>query len=275
MEKTGFRNFVKGIVVGGSMLIPGVSGGTMAMILGIYHHLIQAVGDFRANPKWHGRLLLTFGLGGLLGLWLLSTPMEYLFLQHPFPLLYFFMGAILGGLPLLYQEAGKPKLNVKTGCYFLLGVLIVWCLGLLEAPPELAQPAALKSDWQLVAKLVLAGIVAAIALILPGISVSYFLLILGLYGATVQAIQQLQWTFLLPLGIGLGIGIIATSKLLAMAMKRYPRFTYLLILGFMGGSLLQIFPGIPPARLLLPCCMLFLLGFGIIYWMSKREMAAL
>ena len=119
--------------------------------------------------------------------------------------------------------------------------------------------------------LLLAGFVAAIALVLPGISVSYMLLMLGMYSRTMEALSGFQISYLAPLGIGLILGILATTKLLDKLMSRFPQGTYLVILGFIIGSVLQVFPGIPQGWELLFCPVLFAAGFFAMYRLSLLE----
>ena len=92
----------------------------------------------------------------------------------------------------------------------------------------------------------LAGVIAAVALVLPGISISYLLLVMGLYDEIMRAIGDFYLPFLIPFGVGLILGVVLTTRLLERAMNRHPLPTYLIILGFMFGSMVEVFPGIPP-----------------------------
>ena len=111
--------------------------------------------------------------------------------------------------------------------------------------------------------------VAAVALVLPGISVSYLLLVLGLYGSTIEAIDQLNLPFLCSLGLGLAVGIIATTKLLEHLMQVHPRATYLIILGFVVASIPTIFPGVPAGVEWIACLLTLLAGFGVVFNVSQ------
>ncbi len=119
--------------------------------------------------------------------------------------------------------------------------------------------------------LVLAGAVAALALVLPGISVSYLLLLLGMYDITIQALTKFYIPFLLPLAVGLFLGIMLSSKILEQAMTKQPTVTYLVILGFILGSMLEIFPGLPTGWDLALCPLLFAAGFLSIFALSKWD----
>ena len=116
--------------------------------------------------------------------------------------------------------------------------------------------------------LILAGILAAVALILPGISISYMLLVLGLYEPTMTAIHELQLSFLLPMAIGLIAGMLLMVKALEKAMTSYPQITYPIIIGFLLGSLPAVFPGIPTGIQWLICPLTLAAGFSGVCFLS-------
>ena len=177
-------------------------------------------------------------------------------------MIYFFMGAVIGGIPMMIRESKIHAFSWRVPAYIFLGLLIVGGLSVFPFCSEnIRQLTGLLGFLSLFA----AGAIAAIALLLPGVSVSYFLLLLGLYDETVTAIQTLHLAFLIPMLLGGIVGIILTAKLLEKAMTRYPRFTYLVILGFILGSVVSIFPGIPTWRELIVCIVSGLSGFSMIY----------
>lgn len=265
MKKSMFV-FLKGMAVGSTMLIPGVSGGTMAMILGIYDRLVQAVASFFENWKEHLWLLLLFALGGGTGMLLLARPLLYALGRFPMPMGYFFLGAVMGGIPLIMKKANVKRFHPQIFLYLFLGIALVWSLSFFPEPDagRMHLGAGMGSFFYLL----LAGVIAAVALILPGISISYLLLLLGLYDKLIEAALELQMGILIPMGVGLILGVLLCTKLLERAMKRYPMGTYFLILGFMAGSLPEVYPGIPPSgqRIIALCG--FGIGFGAIYMLS-------
>lgn len=242
MNKKVLSNFIKGICVGGSMLIPGVSGGSMAMILGIYNELISAISSFFKHKRNSIALLGTFSIGGLIGMLLFAKPLLYLTDKYTFPMMYFFIGAVLGSIPMIYKQAEIKKISVSSVLYVVLGLFIILLVSCI--PKELFD-VNLNNGIKDYLLLIIAGIVCAIALVLPGISVSYMLLVLGMYEETIRAIDEFYFPYLIPLGIGLLIGIILTTKTLEKAMNSYSECSYLIILGFVIGSVVQVFPGIP------------------------------
>lgn len=259
---------VKGFTIGSSMLVPGVSGGTMAMMLNIYADLIDAISSFRHNWRQNLKFLAVFCLGAGLGMLLLARPLLYLVETFEMPMMYFFIGAVAGSVPLIYHQSGVTKLSVKTVVYPCVGVGVVVLMDFI--PKDIVSQNE-SGGLMGIVMLLLAGFVAAIALVLPGISVSYMLLMLGMYSRTMEALSGFQISYLAPLGIGLILGILATTKLLDKLMSRFPQGTYLVILGFIIGSVLQVFPGIPQGWELLFCPVLFAAGFFAMYRLSLLE----
>lgn len=182
------------------------------------------------------------------------------------PMSYFFLGAVAGSVPMIYRKTTVKSFSFSVPIYVLLGMAAVW---LIEFLPT--SEASTLSGVGKVLFLMLAGVIAAVALILPGISVSFVMLMMGLYDQMVRAMDGLDFSFLIPLGLGLGLGILSTAKVLAVLMERFPLATYLVILGFMIGSVLSVFPGLPTLVEVVPCLITFALGFTAIYQLSKRE----
>lgn len=247
------------------MLVPGVSGGTMAIILGIYDVLIHAVSSFKENWKGNSLLLAQYGIAGGLGVVLLSGPMLDAVTLWNKPMVFLFLGAILGSIPPLYKKATVFKMKrVNIGSMFG-GFLIAFLVTLF---PE--GMLAVESDFIVTSMgiLFLAGVFIAIALVLPGISASYILLMLGIYDLTLMAIKTMNLLFLVPLIAGVLGGIFLTAGILEREMNRHPQFTYMLIIGFMLGSLVEVFPGLPGGIAILPCLLTFALGFGVISYLG-------
>lgn len=260
---------IKGFVVGATMLIPGVSGGSMAMILGIYDRLISAVSSFFKNIKKNFVFLIIFAAAAILGMVLLSNPLEGLLLKFPKPMSYFFLGAVAGSIPMMFRMAKvkRSEIKIKHFIYIIIGILTVSLFALI--PSDLV-----KTESGSIGQYVLlfgAGIVTAIALVLPGISFSHVMLMLGLYQETLSAVKTINIPFLLPLGVGLVIGVFLCTKTLEKAMSKYPQGTYLIILGFILGSLAELFPGLPTGWEILACAVLLLIGFAVVYALSKVD----
>ncbi len=264
------RHFIKGIVIGSTMMVPGVSGGTTALILGIYDDLIKALSNLFNNFKENFKFLFIVGLGGLIGLSTISFVIDYFIENYNLPTMFLFLGIVVGGLPVLYKEANKGKKTKKDIIWFILGFIIIAVLLYLDSTIEKSLFTFESVNLFTSIYLIIAGFIVALGVVLPGISTSFMLLILGLLAPTISAIKALNIAFLIPLAIGLLIGVLATTKLLEKLMRKYPRPTYLMILGFVVASLFEVFPGIPTGSNLLISSLTFILGFIIIRYVSIK-----
>lgn len=258
----------KGVITGATMIVPGVSGGSMAMILGIYDRLISAISSFRKDVKGNLLFLTRFVAGTGIGMFLFSRPLSWLLGHYPMPTMYFFLGAVFGGIPVIEKKSGVRKFALDVILYMLIGVAVVL---LISAIPAGIFDISSGNGFVYWFALCVMGVLAATALILPGISFSHFLLILGMYDSLLEAIKSFDLTFLIPLSVGLLVGIASFSKFLERVMEQWPKQTYLIILGFIIGSVAQIFPGIPAGWGVILCTVMAAAGFGAVYWISGKE----
>ena len=281
------KRFIMGMVIGASMLIPGVSGGCMAIILGIYDELISLVSNIRKAFIKNSLVLINYLAGGLLGVILISEPLLRLVTWQRIPCMYFFIGAIIACIPPLYRRAiygqryNSPGFSVdgldikgstmvhrreKIKVVNILAGIVGAGIGisLQYVPTNLITTSNTFSIVTVIALLV-SGFILAVALVLPGISGSYILLIFGLYDITLIALKEIDLPFLIPLAVGALIGTFGTASLIDKLMKRHPQFIYLLIIGFMIGSLYQVFPGLPKGINIPISIVTFAVGFIVIF----------
>lgn len=263
------KNILKGMAIGAATLVPGVSGGTMAIILGIYDDLIHSISSFLDDWKKNTLFLLEVGFGALLSMLLFSRFLENAVKSYPHIMQFLFMGIIIGGLPVLYRKSVESGKRDKFDFVFLmLGFAMVL---LMSAEPEAIDIMAASQGALSMILLAAAGVIIAIALILPGISGSYMLLILGLYGTTLNAINTMKIQFLIPLGLGIAAGTLATTKIIEYFLQKYPSKTYMLIMGFVAGSLIPVFPGIPEMGVSLTASITaFIIGLLTILYMGQK-----
>ncbi|MBO5930508.1 MAG: DUF368 domain-containing protein, partial [Clostridia bacterium] len=175
--------FLKGFIVGGSMLVPGVSGGSMAIILGVYDELIHATSNFFKNTKKHLTFLLLFVLGTILGFVVIANPLKRLIAWNEKLVMYFFIGAVAGSIPMIFKKARAHKLEFRSLFYVLVGLFCMW---LVSQIPE--NSFAAKDGIDGILTQAAGGVLASTALVLPGISVSYLLVVMGIYQSTLSAI---------------------------------------------------------------------------------------
>lgn len=233
-------NFLKGIIIGIATLVPGVSGGTMAIILNVYDDLIHAISSFFKDWKKNTLLLLVIGAGAVLSMFALAGVLESLLGgKYRVPLIYFFIGVVISGIPVILNkvtESGKPEWIDYL--FALLGLGIAIALGF--QPAGWLNLASETGTLLSFVYLFVVGIFVAIALILPGISTSLFLYGVGLYDPLLAAFKARNFGFLLPVILGVAAGTIGTTKILENFMQKKPRPTYMMVLGFVLGSLSQV-----------------------------------
>ncbi len=265
-----FKTVVKAFVVGSSMMVPGVSGGSMAMILGIYDRLIDAVPNlFVKNKRAEAfKFLAAFTVSALIGIILVAKPLEILITRYSLQMSYLFLGAVLGTIPMMVKKAGSKGFDFISLFWILLGAIAVFSIAYI--PEGLFSPEGSSSIFGLLFQF-LGGVLVSIGLVLPGISTSYLLLVLGLYEPIIKALDSYNFLFLLPISIGLVVGILALTKLLQIAMRKYPKPSFMMILGFLLASLKEIYSGFPSGLMILLCLLLLSVGFIIVYMLSKVE----
>ena len=263
----------KGLVVGVANIIPGVSGGTMAVVMGIYDKLISAVSDLRKDFKNSVLYLFPIGLGAVLGIVLFSHLIKFLLGSYPMPTNFFFLGLILGSIPMIYRRASKERFHKSSILPFVVCFAIMMLMTFLQNVSD--EGSALITSLTLVTaiRLFLSGAVAAACMIMPGISGSMVLVLLGVYTSVLTAISALNLPILIPVVLGVLVGIFGGAKLINHCMKRYEQQTYFAILGLIAGSILPIVlsAGYTPGLHTVLSVVTLAAGGGIALWMGKME----
>lgn len=238
---------LKGFIIGSSMSVPGVSGGTMAILLGIYDKLISSISNFLKDIKGNTIFLVKFCLGAGLGIGSLAFVIQWLLEKFPFMVSFFFLGAVIGGIPALYVKTKEKKFGISSFIYFALGLGIVISIGFI---PTGNLDIASGSGILHYLMMLVTGIIIALALVLPGISTSHMLLVLGMYDSMLAAITHFDIVYVGILGVSTLIGVFLITKPLEYLMNHFPHQTYCMIIGFVIGSTSEIFsekilPAIP------------------------------
>lgn len=250
-------NFFKSIIIGASALIPGISGGTMAIALGVYDRLLRAVSRFKEDAAHNTAFLAIFFLGGAIGIFALSGWVLWIFNTYRLPMIYLFIGFVFGSIPMLFRRGGVNQIKMSDTFWVLMGYLCVTWVAKIPAGSCLVSGIYFLNFLMLMA----AGVVIAIAFILPGISTSYMLLLLGIYDMTLKSVQNFNFGFLAPLLLGVLVGTIITARILEDALERYKKQTHMLIVGFVFGSVFEIIPTFPMGYDVIVCALTFAAGF--------------
>ena len=256
---------LSGLAVGAAMTVPGVSGGCAAMIIGIYDRLVSAISRVFSEPKKSIPVLLKFGAGAVVGMLLIARLISFL-LTTPaeVPLRFLFLGAVAGGIPMIFRKAEIRKITPGKIALILAGAVAVMLLSML--PEGVFSPE--RDGFSGVLLQFIGGILLAAALVLPGISASHFLYMLGIYDAVMDKLGALELLSLVPMGIGLSVGIFITAKLLEALIQRHQAGTFMVILGFMLASLRELIPGGASGVELVTGSVCAVIGFVVVYWLQ-------
>ena len=237
---------LKGFLLGIANIIPGVSGGTLAITLGIYQDLIGAISHFFKNLKKNLGLLIPLGIGMVASLLLGSKLVTYCLDKFTLPTTLFFIGLIVGGIPLLTKKLKGNKTKLLNLAVFLLTFSIVMIMTFLNAGNNAVDLTNMSVIKFLI--LIVIGMVAAATMVIPGVSGSFVLMLLGYYIPVVGTVGNLtnfselghNLLILAPFGIGVALGIVGIAKLIEFLLKKYEVPTYYGIIGFVTSSVIGL-----------------------------------
>ncbi len=238
------RYFLCGLVFGTANVIPGVSGGTMLVVFGVFDRLTEAISGIKKifQNFW---FLFTFALGAGGGIVLSAFVISSLFENFCIQTNMFFIGLILGGVPLIYKFGTEEK-KVKPSCAipFVIAMAVVIGLTVLEKMDvfKLAPDVVTGFDLVISLKLIVCAAIAAVTMIIPGISGSFVMMLLGVYETIIGAIKDMNFYVIIPFAIGAVIGIIGGAKLISMLIKKNKLMVYSALMGLVIGSVYAILP---------------------------------
>ncbi|HDF7136600.1 TPA: DUF368 domain-containing protein [Staphylococcus aureus] len=252
MQQFKWINILKGFAMGTSDLVPGVSGGTIALLLGIYNQFIASMSGIFSRRFWPSfTFLIPIIIGMLLAMGSLSNLFNYLLSQHHIPTMFFFGGLIIGIVPYLLKISNyKTSFTTKHYMMVIAGIAILIVITLMNNSDKHAGET-LTLSTGLIIKYFIAGMCASSAMLLPGISGSFMLLVFGVYGTVMLAISEVVklnfagLPILLAVGFGVLAGFIISSKIIQYFLTHHKLMTFALIIGFVVGSLFAVFPGLP------------------------------
>lgn len=242
---------IKGFIMGIANIIPGVSGGTLALILGIYEKFIGAINHFFSNFKENFKFLLCVFIGIGLSLITMSNVIDYSYKNFPIPTTLFFVGLVIGGLPLLYKKVKGKKEKKEVSSWVIFGITFAIVIFMVISDKIFGNVAQVDfSNMNLFSYILLfiVGAIAAATMIIPGVSGSLVLMLLGYYYPVINTIKELS-TFnnlgnnliiLIVLGLGVLVGIVLIAKLIEFLFKKYETKTYYGVLGFIFASIIAI-----------------------------------
>jgi len=236
---------LKGMAMGAADVVPGVSGGTIAFISGIYEELLNSISSFNLSlfsvlknegfkKVWkmvNGRFLLALFIGICISVLSLAKLIENLLENHPILIWSFFFGLVLASI--IYIAKQIKIWNIKSYLYLIFGLIFAYYITTLN--PVISQNS---SPWFLF----LAGMIAICAMILPGISGSFILVLLGAYKPILNAINTKDFFSVVIFMAGAILGLLTFSRVLKWLFSKYKNYTLALLIGFIAGSLNKIWP---------------------------------
>jgi putative membrane protein len=234
-------NGFKGSLIGAANTIPGVSGGTIAVITRLYDGLIDSVGGFfKTGWKKNLTFLLPVILGVVVGIVLFARVVDFFLTDYPIQTAFFFMGLILGSVPALFKITIREPFRPVYLIPFLLSLGLLVAMTVAGRPP--ASEPITTVTLQTGVLIFLTGVVSSATMIIPGVSGSFVMLLIGMYSTFIAAVNDLNIPVLALLVPGFVVGIVAVSKLIRVLLNRYHAITYWAIIGLVLGSVLAIWP---------------------------------
>lgn len=236
--------FIRGVAMGAADVVPGVSGGTIAFITGIYSRLLDALKSltpmalftlFKRGPMafWKetdGRFLLTLFLGIIFSIASLAKVINFSLDNYPVLVWSFFFGLVIASV--IYLVKKVQQWHITEIAAIIIGTLLAVFISLVR-------PIELPDEWWM---LTIAGSIAICAMILPGISGSFILLLMGMYKVLIRALEEFDIILLISFGLGCLIGLLAFSHILSALLKRYESLVFSTLIGFLIGSLNLLWP---------------------------------
>lgn len=237
-------NGVKGLAIGMANIVPGVSGGTIAVVTGVYDELVDSFGNFFSSPGgWRRNLafLAPVVVGILAGNVGLARLIGFLLETAPVATNWGFIGLVLGSTPFLARKSGIRSFSVSYLLLFAVGLGVVLWMGLTPRPD--ASPPITEITVGSGTILFAAAFIASIAMIIPGVSGSFLLLLIGMYSTLQNGFSTLNVPVIVVFVAGTLVGVVLVSKVIAALLRRFHAGTYAAVIGLVVGSVVAIFPG--------------------------------
>lgn len=264
--------FISGIIIGIGVILPGVSGSVIAIMLGIYDKIIYLLNDNQKKIISKVVELLPVILGLFIGITIFGNILLVFMQKYEIQVRYLFIGLILGGVPVLKNEVDKKGNNLIKYKYVFITFVFSLLLFLLPNLKILANTGNSNSFF----KMLVAGFLYIAGKIIPGISSSFFMMILGLYDYILNIISNpfLLTTYelvrLIPFFVGVLLGFIILLKLINYLLSNYFSETYSIIIGFVLGSIIAIYPGFKFQITYICSIVIMITAFCLTYKMSKK-----
>lgn len=255
-------NFIKGIFIGSGAILPGISSGVICMVVGLYERLLDSILNFFKDIKGNFKFLCPIISGAIIGIILFSNIIFYCFNTIPCQTKSLFIGLLLGSIYILAQSNLKVEGNIK-GKYISFFFCFIIGIGLIILENTISFSSEYMPNEFSASFLILSGFLMSIGIIVPGVSSTVILMLLGVYSTYLSAVSMVNMTVLFPIMLGAGIGSIIFMKITQYLLNKYHFQTIFGIIGFSLGSVLILYPGYSFNLESLVSIMLLVLGFVI------------
>ncbi len=256
----------KGILAGIGAITPGLSGGVLMVVFGIYEPLVRWLADIRQKFLPNLRYFLPIGIGGIIGVVAFSAVIDYAFGHFAAQFTWLFIGFITGTFPSLLKTAGEQG---RKNWHWLLLALFAVGIYLFMTWMETIHSVTMQPGFWV---WVLSGALTGLGLVVPGMSPSNFLLYLGLYQPMANGIKNLDLSVILPLILGVVLVIFLFARLVSWLFRNHHALMYHVIIGIVIGSTAAIIPsGVNQIGVILACALLFLVGGAASYGLAKLD----
>lgn len=269
--------FLSGILIGTGMVIPGVSGAVIAVIFGVYDKMIKSLTNLFKNFKNNFMFLFILGLGILVGAIWFSNVLMFLYQRHEVITKFSFIGLILGGVPFLFKEIKLKynKINYVAMIFTFILSFVLWIFSKTILQIDLDGNSS--SCIMNFINLFLAGVIYSVGKVIPGISGSFLLIIIGMYEYVLSVIAHpitiglTQITRLIPFIMGLIIGILVLLKLINFLLEKHYGLTYSIIVGFILGSIPALIPNLSFSKDAFIGILTMIISFILSYKLIKQD----
>ena len=249
--KETLKDGVVGAGIGCAVIVPGISGGTIALVTGAFKKIVSAVDNLFSKLFWKNFLILIpFGIGAVLAVAALYFPITLAFEHCMLAIVCLFAGFMVGSVPSVTDKVKDQKPNAKELTFGIIGFVIVVLFGVLSLLFNLntaVQQTFINNDWYLYPLLLFVGIISSTGLIVPGFSGSMLLMVIGFYDKILNLVKQIAtepgWAILrlFTFAVGVALGFVLFSKLMKKLFEKHPRVTNFVVLGFLIGSIIAIY----------------------------------
>ena len=259
-------NCIKGIVIGAGAILPGISSGVLCVILGIYEKLLDSVLNFFKNIKNNFKYLAPIVIGAFLGILIFSNFLNYLLIEFPIQTKSIFIGLILGCIPSLVKQCNS-KSTIKKN--YILYAIATFIIGIVIVMLEKNINFVATSDFSF-GYLFVSGFVMSVGIVVPGVSNTIILMLMGVYSTYLSAVSTMFLPVLIPMGLGVIVGSFIFMKIIKILLDECYVQTFYSIIGFSLGSVLVLLPElhIDSSSIISILCMI--LGFILVSFFEEK-----